>query len=403
MFDIESFVCNDAGILCGGNGIRTQNELERFFIRLTENEVKLVFIQDLAIEINREDLWMNRRDKNFENFVALHELIESRMPSVLIANSSRFGSNTIPFASRYGEYRFARPGRDCDFEIASYAMKHNVMAVLTADTDFLIFDGHFKVWMILEIDFKNFTVTEYDRLLINRKLYLTFEQRPVLATLAGNDFTNVFRSDLDEFHRHIGGSKPWERFPAIARYIRRYFVNNPLTGDDIDRIVRMIFGTDADNDKRRHIVDSLESYNLERDDGDSPIEDLIRAHFEKTNNIECVRLYLKLNINNAQTLTMPFNDMICAEFAEILVQFLVELLRKKMGILNPDRQKLQFKLLAKKSRDEPFDAYTEDVIYPECEHNHLWEKNGKNFEELTFKMCSRSDAKSIRPFDQRRK
>lgn len=363
----------DNALVCGGGGIKFDVIMEKFFIRLQQNGAKLVFIQDMDIDIDRVDLWMSRRDDEFQTYVKIHEDIVNGKPASEIVQclqgqtaAWKVSVNLIPIASKYGEYLFTRPGRDCDHEVALYAQKHDAMAIFTADTDFMVFKGNWKFWWLDEIDFDMFAVKEYDRLQLNRLLYLTFDQRPLFATLIGNDFTKKFYEYMNSFHRSLGRTS--EKFHSVARFIRQNFKNEVLYEDDIDFVATEIFGDDADDDKRRLIADSIKSYELDVQDEDSSIEDPIRLRLQAIS-IKATEMYVKMNIHTIQTVTMTFNNMITAELSENLIQFMVELLRKKMGILNPDNREQTFELITKKSREECFAIHQETAIYPECKSN----------------------------------
>lgn len=379
MFDILGFCYLDHGLLCGGSSNEFDQNMEKFFIRLTKNGVKLVFIQSLAVDIAREDVWIERRNKDFQSCLQIYEDIgNGKSVSDVLSEMEdwswgmKVSSNLGPIASKHGEYLFARPGRDCDFEVADYAKKHNAMAVFSADTDFLIFDGNWKFWNYKDLDFENFSANEFDRIAITRLLSITYEQRPLLATLIGNDFTKIYSDELYQFHRRLG--RPSDKFRNVADYIRRKIRNGYISENDIDVIVGDIFGGRAGDAKRQMFRDSLNSYDLrsqiDENRGVDPVEAKLVAL-----SVKAVKNYRKLNMNTIQPVSTPFNDMATEESSSVLIEFLVELLRKKMGIMCHDTaSEKTFKVLKKTTRANSFAAYRETPITPECEKNKVARK-----------------------------
>lgn len=367
------FCYTDQGLLCGGSNNDFDESMESWFIRLKKCGAKLIFIQSLAVEIAREDQWIERRNKDFQCYREIYLMIDKKVPPHEIVSKmeescggSRVSPNLAPIASKHGEYLFVRAGRDCDFEVADYATKCNAMAIFSSDTDFLIFDGNWKFWNFKDLDFEKFTAFEYDRLAISRLLSISYQHRPLLATLIGNDFTKSYSDELYHFHRGLG--RPSDKFRNVANYIRRNIRGADLSEDDIDFIASDVFGGRA---KRQLIRDSVNSYDLHSQIDENWTVDPIEAYLIGLS-VKAVKNYRKLNINSILSITTPFNDMATAECSKILIEFLVELLRKKMGIMCHDvADEKTFKILTKMSRAENFASHHESPIAPECELKNL--------------------------------
>lgn len=395
MFDILGLCFMDKGLLCGGSSSDFDDRMEKFFVRLTQNGVKLVFIQDLAIEIAREDLWIERRNNDFQVYLEIYEKIEMKKPAMDIVSEmsrSRTGWKSSPnaasIASKHGEYRFARFGRDCDFEVADYATKHNAMAVFSADSDFLIFEGNWKFWNFNNLNFENFTAIEYDRLTISRLLAITFQQRPLFATLIGNDFSKQCQDELNQFHRRLGS--PHDKFRNVANFIRREFRRIDLSEDDIDFIVTEVFGSHAGDDKWQLIQDSLNSYDLHSQIDENPENDPIETRLISFG-VKPIKNYRKMNINSIQMVSISFNDMATVECSTVLVGFLVDLIRKRIAIINNNvatNGEKTFKILKKMSREEKFAAYHESPIAPDCKLATNKMRCLKNLDKTNIILCT---------------
>lgn len=223
VFDSGNFSFYDA--LCTSKGRYYSGELNEFdrtldhWLENLKRRAQLIVFGEFCVEKHTTDEWINRRNEEFRETEFFYEWIDK-------------GER----ASNHGKLKLGRIGHDIEPEIAHYATTKGAMAIFTRDTNFMIFDGLWKFWSYVDIDFEQFKVKEFDRLFINQVLSLTFEQRPLLATLMGNSFTEKYKYELHKFHRELGK----HTFHNVAQYIRQIFNERNLTLDDIDEIAMVV-------------------------------------------------------------------------------------------------------------------------------------------------------------------
>ncbi|CAD7091866.1 unnamed protein product [Hermetia illucens] len=87
---------------------------------------------------------------------------------------------------------------DCDVEAAEYATKNDALAILTNDTDYLIFEGPWHFWSSTDLNINTLTTNKFNRDALRAHLNLRSEQMAIMATLAGNDF--VSSSSFPDFN-----------------------------------------------------------------------------------------------------------------------------------------------------------------------------------------------------------
>lgn len=109
--------------------------------------------------------------------------------------------------------------RECDSEIARYA--HNnpkVLAIISDDSDFLIYPGHWRYFSLKDIEYPSLNTYEYSRKALRLFLNLTDKELIILSTLNGNDIIK-FDKVRDNFHVKMDPFKhrfPDFRFPKLA-------------------------------------------------------------------------------------------------------------------------------------------------------------------------------------------
>lgn len=370
MFDIRTYCYTDQWSISGGSSIPFDKMMENFFIQLKNEGAELVFIQNIEIESGRENLWIKRKEKQFDDHFEIYQKIWNDKSSANIVNEfittrivRTVSVNLMTIASKYGEFRFTRLGRHCNYEVAQYARTHNAMAIFTNDSDFLIFDGNFSFWAVEKIDYDEFTVVEYDRRFIRRRLGLPDAKRPVFATLLGNDLTHEhgFRANIRKFHKKYGFR--YRKFENVAHFIKRYLPHDIVTRGNVSSIARNIFGRLYNDEKQDFISDSIRSYDVNVWDYEEPNEDLIIATLRLIS-LNAAKTYMKLNISTTKTLLMTFNNMAISEHSWNLTRFLVVLLQKKVGILSEGNYH-DFKLIMKKSLRQPYTIYRPITVCPD--------------------------------------
>lgn len=348
--------------ICGGRHQITLNTWKTILNALTSTGASLVFFSDLNIQEGKLGEWMNRRDDEFRVYTEIYDSIERGITLEEITNrkndrkslsSTFYGMAAI--AREYGQYNHS-VRRECDLEIAHFAKHNNVLAVITNDTDFLIFDGDWKFWSSENIcitESNRLKTIEYNRNGLACMLSLARHQLPLFATLLVNDFTHSYFHKLNRF---FGPNR--YRVRNVAKYVRKFGRLN-ITDLDLERIIFRVFGYN-DEELQQVFRQSLDSYNI--DFPPIQIDDALEQKLLHTN---MYRPYMS-NTWGIQGITMGFYDM--RGTGTNFPMLLIDWIRRKKGILKPNTERDTFLVLAKKEINQNFMAHTETIICPECKH-----------------------------------
>lgn len=234
--------------ICGGRHQITLKSWTKLLDAFKATGCALTFFSDLTIQNGKTDTWLSRRNEKFDFYISLYELINAGVcVDTIIATVQEKKGLTSTFhameaiAETYGEFHRAVK-HECDLELAQYAKHENVLAVITNDTDFLIFDGTWRLWSSNDIQFttaNQLKTTEFNRNGIKNLCSVTQRQLPLLATLIGNDFTHKYNDRLYSFQRSLGPMR--NKFSNIARFVRE-FGDGQLSSGNIKKIAARVFG-----------------------------------------------------------------------------------------------------------------------------------------------------------------
>lgn len=359
--------------ICGGRQQIMLRQWIHLLDTLKATGCILVFFSDLNIQVSKVDEWINRRNEEFVWYVKLYDCITSgkRLSEIARENGenaySKSRSVTSVFygmaviAKTYGDF-FYSTKHEADVELAQYAKQRTAMAIVSDDTDFLIFDGPWRLWSAqsIRIDQSNRLKTnEYDRNGIANVLSLPARRWPLFATLMGNDFTKPQNNELFNFYKQIGN--PRSRIRNIARFcqnVRQDSHSGCIPDAEIRRIAALMCGS-VNVEMEQLIKESLDSYNT--DFLPQPTTDPIEAKLLHTN---MYRPYMG-NLGRVHGITLPFYDLRGYTHTN-LTSLLTDWIRHRKGIVCTENTTCTFTLLAKTSFHEPCKAHTETWIRPNC-------------------------------------
>lgn len=205
IFDVMGFIHNfgkssHIEVNVGGRQHIYLKTFSNFASRLKSAGAKLVFICDGHLRPDRISEWCIRRESEFRKAYAMltgHSHLQSKYS---------FGCKSIVSSlfkliedNELGEIMISTHA-ECDAIVASYAYKHNALAVVGDDSDFLIYEGSFAWWQSASLNMNHCTVRSFDRFKLRRYLNLNNTQMKYLATLAGNDHTkHIVQQQTGEF------------------------------------------------------------------------------------------------------------------------------------------------------------------------------------------------------------
>lgn len=345
--------------ICGGRPKRMMSSFIELLNNLKSTGCKLVFFSDLNTPESKAETWMNRQNSLFNIYTKFYESItdENTINDILLENvnikllKSTF-YDMARKAQQYGEFVYSTKHEN-DLLLAQYATQHNALAIISSDSDYLIFDGPWLFWSIENEDLSQLLVTEYDRngLLMDLKL-----SRPIMslfASLVGNDFT------VGLFPR---------AFHYAARYLCEITADMPIDESfDNKRIAEYIFEREnVDDETKKSILVSLDSYNL---DFESTIHDPFERQLFETKN-PVYPSYMAI-ISQVQGIPLPYYDMKHHRGAVNLTDIIMGWSKRKAGFLLKHKnydESYKITFLAKKGKNQPFRAHECTPIYPDCKH-----------------------------------
>lgn len=361
MFDFANF-CN--GILA-----RYQSEfiyggrhfqMQEYFRSIMEkfSGCKLVFFTDCNMQDVKKNEWMRRQDENFHKYQNLYtEIGEYITPNRLARIGCDMALRSVCFeierlASGFGEFRYSYK-RESDVEIARYASENIAFAVISSDSDFLIFPGEWRLWAgELYLDNSGSIITkEYDRNALINLVSLPYGPKlSLFATLLGNDFTKRFSTLLTAKFGYRSESKF-----NVANYVRN------LNGDlDLVRITQDVFGC------TNRAIQNLFRQSIDFYDINSPIHIPIDPVADQLIDKTIYPIYLMI-MGKVQCISMGYYDMPQgSDSNRNLPTILIAWMKRKVGILRHHigDANFTFSVLAKMDRNQNFREYRAIPVSP---------------------------------------
>lgn len=213
IFDLLSlcylFLSDTVGML-GGRHELNLRVIQEFLDKLSDAD--LVFVCDGRIQNGKISEWCKRHDEKDEKATGCMENGEAERGMMFPCNL--FVNKVLTFLKQKNFKVIVSTKVDCDQTIAKYAIenKHKVLAVVSTDTDMLIFEGDFHVWSIDMKGLQSRIALKLDRKRLLTSLKLTQSQMKFYATIKGNDFT-----------RHINGRKEVIQPKEVSTFVREKF------------------------------------------------------------------------------------------------------------------------------------------------------------------------------------
>lgn len=358
---------DQADAICGG---RHQNVM-KFWTDMLEEFRRLgcllVFFSDLNIQKGKIEEWMNRRQQDAKIYDNLYRSIESGKTlqqfqsdgqDKKALNSTFYGLTVI--ANKYGEFRYATES-ECDVEIVRYANENNALAIISSDTDFLIYEGSWRCWQSGDLELSPLRTIEFDRKEFLSLHNLNRRQASLFATLLGNDFTKCyFESHLNGFFKSMGDM--YSKFHNVANFVHKFNCDN-LSGDDIKRIAERVF-KNSSNEMMSLIRKSIDSYKT--DQSLIATDDSIEENLLKTS---MYRPYMAIK-SHVQGITTPFYDMKDCGQRISLPELIADWIRRKKAIIFR-RTPHNFTIIMRKIAGGKFAAYKETIsVHPDCKANY---------------------------------
>lgn len=248
-----------AGVICGGRYNEISHSMNHFFGELKSLGAELEFFSDGPIRSIATKSWCLRKDSYYQDMINIYDAVDQEEELLTIANIGRMPFHYVctlkQAAMNHGRHHWAT-AKQCDQQMVAFANKPNTLAILSDDSDFLIYEGPWRLWCTTSLDIKNLTTIEYNRAGLIQALGLQRSQMPLLATLAGNDV--VDSKSLTKFHRSLGNIS--DKIQNVAKFIK-----NQQNQKETD-IFNWVLKDCPNNKKKKELIrlfkQSLNSYQV---------------------------------------------------------------------------------------------------------------------------------------------
>lgn len=204
IFDINGLVYRQCCFIRGALGCNHPfllREYETFFDGLKTVGANLVFFSDGRVQNDKCEWWCKKQDNHYK-------AVQFILSKNIIYNDARTIKKYLRFKclillqsviqmikhKNFGEV-YVSMEVECDRSIAKHALDSKALAVVSDDTDFLIFCGDFQIWNSSSLILSKYSVEHIDREKLSDNLRLNRDQMKKFATIAGNDFTKPFIND----------------------------------------------------------------------------------------------------------------------------------------------------------------------------------------------------------------
>uniref|UniRef100_A0A0K8TLN5 Putative constitutive coactivator of peroxisome proliferator-activated receptor gamma n=1 Tax=Tabanus bromius TaxID=304241 RepID=A0A0K8TLN5_TABBR len=361
---MQSLMYTNSHEVCLSGRYNLCNErAHRMFSKLKSLNYKLICFIDGPPQLDKMKTCLDRRNDSYDKAIKVLDLIDSGtdltqpITGIQVPNLLPYFSNFIQIAMEYGEMH-ASTLSECDLEIADFANSVGAMAIISNDTDFLIYEGDWRFWSANHLNLETFCTIEFNRHSLRTHLKLNSNQMCLFATLGGNDILKY--NDVVNFHRRIGSNR--DKFLRIADVIRSLNSYPPrLRIQDLKRLSHSVFGP-GDREYGIHLIQqSMKSYsylNMPRQHED-PLIDALSKNAQKFNFVIVAnRPYI------IQLFFFDYRDKYFTPFYDLVLP----LIKRQMGILlcrfSGDRSRTFY---CKTSHETPYRQQKLRCDFPNCD------------------------------------
>ncbi|EAT47901.1 AAEL001015-PA [Aedes aegypti] len=243
----------------GGRFKLAYSVISEFFERIKNLGVELVFFCYGSIQEQKDEGWRALQDaryiRNLKAFDDVDAGITVEEFTELHPNMLNFRFPLTNVAKKYGSLKLASR-KSLERELATYANQHRALAIISCNSDFLVFEGSWRYWSSDQLKLPSLNTMEYNRSAIVDYLGLDFKQMPLFATLGGNKIMpyNIVKI----LHARLGTNR--DKFYNIARFVRELPIA-PLQEINILHILKLITNHDeVDKQLVKQFQQSLDVY-----------------------------------------------------------------------------------------------------------------------------------------------
>uniref|UniRef100_A0A1Q3FBC9 Putative ppargamma constitutive coactivator 1 n=1 Tax=Culex tarsalis TaxID=7177 RepID=A0A1Q3FBC9_CULTA len=352
--------------MCGGRYTLIYQRLDRFFAKLRDLGATLVFFYDGPVQDDKFSTWYERQKKKYAIGIKILDAVDRgiNLDTMMGRFQWDFPGNTMfpvkEAAKKHGQIITAI-ANECDKELVQYANSVNALAIISNDTDFLIYKGFWQYWSSKEMNFETLTTKAYNRVALIKHLGLGFKHMPLLATLGGNDV--IHYDEVKQFHGTLG--RPGSKFHNLARFVEQLRV--PVSGHDVKMLLARVFREYAVDDQLlQRFQNSLDLYDLDKRNP-TPTSN----HDQTLNKLLTLlnTFMYQIWIGHPVNVTSLITDLRAHQVGWQYPQLAVRLVKRQAGLVLYHRQMLtgssRLRVVMKMSHEEDFALHEHQAEFPE--------------------------------------
>ncbi|XP_055643100.1 uncharacterized protein LOC129779567 [Toxorhynchites rutilus septentrionalis] len=355
------------GQICGGRLKVAYNLMDEFFTRLKSCGAILEFICDGPLPLLKYGRWCDRQKDSYQSMLELYDRIDRGCftPDLIMEDIFVFHwcYPLKQLARKHGRLIISYE-MECDQQLAAYATNANALAILSNDTDYMIFAGQWHLWSSRDINFQTMSTLEYNRRALQETLQLSYPQMALLASLAGNH--TIAYSEVQHFHAKLGKLK--DKFHNLAHFIRQH-PDNWHRVDELRKLLTRVFGRAAVNrDLIARFQHSLNTYktNYRSCNLDLSKDNILTILQERGCIFQCTAW-----LGKSYEVSISQIDLRADHFGTRFPPMIVSILARQAGIILYHKRNQrqitdfsQFKLLIKPSHDADFSLHQHRAVFP---------------------------------------
>ncbi|XP_038115682.1 constitutive coactivator of peroxisome proliferator-activated receptor gamma [Culex quinquefasciatus] len=307
-----------SGVLCGGRYELVFQLVERFLQQLQQLGVKLVFFNDGVFKKSKNfAVWTARHNAAYERELQIIDSVDNGDDLRTLVSKYR---RNIPvntqyplksLAKQYGDFRLSVTG-ETKKEMVAYANSVNALAIISNNSDMMIFRGIWRFWSSKDLSFEKLTTREFSRSALRTHLGLDEKQLALFATLASNNGFIPSEELVSFRRRHLINQN---EFQEMAEFVRK---------PHSDLVVE-IFGPSANEDVIRNgFQKSLDYYGadfIEQEQASS--EDPMLNFFKECGKAFLYKLWTGVTSHYALTLIDLRDDGYGAEYPTLSLKIIL--------------------------------------------------------------------------------
>ncbi|KAL9695317.1 hypothetical protein quinque_014602 [Culex quinquefasciatus] len=350
VIDLLTIICSLSGPIDENiYGCRNQfawTYASNFCDRLIEAGARLVFFIDGKLQEGKYKRWIQRQEKVYAECLKKLDNIpvefKGKHRGQIQGNVTKHSFiSALVTAARKKGVLITSYDVECDLEVATFAKKHDALAVITGDSDYLIYEGKWRVWSSSDFDLDTMRTFEWDKEVLRKALNLEWSQMPFFAAIAGNDRFKNRPSRMCTFYQ-------------VAQRVKELNLKLGITRIGIE-LYEKIFGR-RDENLRNSFEDAISLYDLNYTIK-KPLVPQEMRHFP--NYAICILR------NIPSSIRLPCLDLREEDYS----QYALQLYRRQVGMLFRHRpivygQMLTSQVFIKTSHHNPYKIIAATPIYP---------------------------------------